>query len=85
MEQNALKTSSKRVTKETKGAIEVTDNLIGDKITDEFKKVASNKSKKSKNRDKMFEEVSDIPQKVYILPENPQQLLMILDILMYIK
>ena len=46
MEQNALKTSSKRVTKETKGAIEVTNNLIGDKIADEIKKVALNKSKK---------------------------------------
>ena len=33
----------------------------------------------------MSDEVSGMPQKVYISPEKRKQILMILDILMYIK
>ena len=59
--------------------------MIGDKIADKTTKIASSESKISKNPDEMSDEVSGIPQKVYISPEKSKQILTILDILMYIK
>lgn len=59
--------------------------MIGDKIADKTTKTASSESKISKNPDEMSDKVSGIPQKVYISPEKRKQILMILDILMYIK
>ena len=59
--------------------------MIGDKIADKTTKIASSESKISKNPDEMSDEVSGIPQKVYISPEKRKQILKILDILMYIK
>lgn len=59
--------------------------MIGDKIADKTTKIASSESEISKNPDEMSDEVSGIPQKVYISPEKRKQILKILDILMYIK
>lgn len=59
--------------------------MIGDKIADKTTKIASSEFKTSKNPDEMSDEVSGIPQKIYISPEKRKQILMILDILMYIK
>ena len=59
--------------------------MIGDKIADKTTQIASSESKISKNPDEMSDEVSGIPQKVYISPEKRKQILTILDILMYIK
>lgn len=59
--------------------------MIGDKIADKTTKIASSESEISKNPDEMSDEVSGIPQKVYISPEKRKQILVIIDILMYIK